>query len=91
MNKQKLYINGIPVFRKELYYKDSSEIEFIEYTLYENDKMNSSIITLSKQNDFIDEYKIILKSISEDLGVNNNYKNGITVRDSNFFKYKDNE
>lgn len=80
MSKEKLYINRIPVYREEITYKDSNEIEYIKYTLYEDDDIAGTVFTIKKQDSFIDEYKIILNSIAEDCGMNNNYKYGISIR-----------
>ena len=72
--QQKLYINGFPVWRTELE-------DVIEYILFENNRMISSVININKGiKDYIDEYKIILESICGETGCNNKFKYGVRVR-----------
>lgn len=74
---EKLYINSFPVWRTELN-------DTIEYVLFENNKVTSPIINIAKDGkDFIDEYKIILKFISDNTEVKDNFKLGIRIRYEN--------
>ena len=74
MNKtEKLYINSIPVYRTEL--KDT-----IKYVLFENDEMIGNVLYISKQVDYIEEYKILLKAIINIVNIKDNYKQGIRTR-----------
>jgi len=75
--QQKLYINGFPVWRTELE-------DVIEYILFENNRMISSVININKGiKDLTDEYKIILEGICEETGYNNKFKYGVRVRYEN--------
>ena len=73
MNEE-IYLNGIPVYRKEL---NNNEIE---YVLFHNDRVNGSLLILESQNSRIDEYKIVLKAISDMTGSNEGWELGISAR-----------
>jgi hypothetical protein len=82
--KEKLYINGIPVYRQETE-------EGITYILFEDNDLYSTVMNIGKNNNPLKEYEIILRNIANHIGVDTNFKSGITVTDSNFFKYINNE
>jgi hypothetical protein len=60
MSKEKIYLNGIPVYRTE-------EVAAIKYILFE-DNENGSVLYINNTSERDDEYQVVMNNIKDMFG-----------------------